>query len=53
MLGTPIAILAAVALLMPGFIVAELAFERGIYVPADQIARIELLPAGTDGIIRS
>ena len=27
--------------------------ERGVYVPADQIARIELLPAGTDGIIRS
>jgi Family of unknown function (DUF6338) len=27
--------------------------ERGIYVPAAQIARIELLPAGSDGIVSS
>jgi hypothetical protein len=89
MLGTPIAILAAVALLMPGFIVAELALagsakarrsdlelalralaytvvlhlifvldervqpERGVYVPATQIAQIELLPVKDRGILSS
>jgi hypothetical protein len=74
MLGTPIAILAAVALLIPGFIVAELALagsakarrseglwtldervqpERGVYVPATQIARVDLLLLGDRGILSS